>query len=90
MRRHTLSIVCFLAAGLIGFVAIADHWYKGRRIDRAEIASWYCAHDGTRCGGPSPYAMERRWNQRQLAYEAAVVVLGGFAAIRFAVRAVRR
>jgi hypothetical protein len=90
MRRHLLSIVCFLAAGLIGVVAIADHGYKTRRIDRAEIASWYCAHDGSRCGGPSPYVMERRWNQRQLAYEAAVGVLGGLAIVRFAVRAIRR
>jgi hypothetical protein len=90
LRRHIWSIACVLAAGLVGAAALADHAYKQRRINRAEVLQWYCNHDGTHCGGPSWEAMERSWNARQLGYEAVVVALAGFAVARFAVLALRR
>ena len=84
-----LSIACLALAGLLGAVAFVDHGWKGRRINRAELASWYCEHDSIDCGGPNPVAMERHWNQRQLGYEVAVVALAGFAVARVAVRTAR-
>jgi hypothetical protein len=57
-------------------VAVVDHHEKGTRIDHAEVLAWYCAHDGTRCGGPSPARMEARWNQRQTAYEWGAALFG--------------
>lgn len=88
-RRHLVSIACLALAGLIAAAAIVDHEWKSRRINRAELATWYCEHESIYCGGASPVAMERHWNERQLAYEAAVIALAGFAVGRVAVRAAR-
>jgi len=88
-RRHLLSIVCLALAALVAAIAIVDHGWKGRRINRAELRSWYCEHDSIYCGGPSPVAMERHWNERQVGYEVAVVALAGFAVARVAARTVR-
>jgi hypothetical protein len=90
LRRHLLSIVCFCLAGAIGLAAIADHRDKNARSNRAQVSEWYCAHTGTRCGGPSSARIEEHWQQRQIGYEAAVIALGGFAIVRFAYRSVRR
>ena len=89
LRRHLVSIVCLAAAGLIGVAAIIDHRNKQARIDRAHVAEWYCAHDGTRCGGPSSEKIEEHWNERQEGYEIAVVALSGFALVRFVYRLAR-
>ena len=90
LRRHLLSIACFASAGLIGLAAIADHRNKQERINRAQLSEWYCKHQGTRCGGPSSDRIETHWNQRQWAYEIAVVGLGGFAIASFLYRVTRR
>jgi hypothetical protein len=90
LRRHLVSVVCFAIAGLLGVAAIADHRNKGARMDRAEVLEWYCSHVGTHCGGPSSARIEAHWNQRQMGYEAAVTIVGGFAILLFAYRAVRR
>jgi hypothetical protein len=90
LRRHRLSIACYVLAGTIGVVAIADHRNKAARMNRAEVAEWFCAHEGTRCGGPSSRRIEEHWNERQWGYEIAVTALAGFAVIRFAYRVTRR
>ncbi len=90
LRRHRLSIACYVLAGLIGVVAIADHQNKQQRANRAELAEWFCAHQGTRCGGPSSERIEAHWNVRQWGYEIAVTGLAGLAVVRFAYRLARR
>jgi hypothetical protein len=89
LRRHVVSFVLLALAGIIGVTAIADHRIKNARMSRAEVAEWYCRHDGTRCGGPSSARIEARWNRRQLGYEVAVIALGGFAVVRFIVQLAR-
>jgi hypothetical protein len=89
VRKQLVSIVCLAAAALIGLAAIVDHRHKAARINRAEVAEWYCGHRGTRCGGASSTKIEARWNQRQSGYEIAIVALGGFAVVRFVYRLAR-
>jgi hypothetical protein len=89
VRRHLMSIACLAAAGLIGVGAIVDHRHKQGRINRAEVAEWYCTNRGTRCGGPSSARIEKHWNQRQWGYEIAVAALGGVAIVRFVYRLAR-
>lgn len=76
-----LPLALFALAGVIGLTAIADHRWKQRRINRAELSAWYCRNEGVLCGGPSPFAMERHWNQRQVGYEIGVTLLGTAAAL---------
>ena len=59
---RVLLLACVCASAL-AIAAVADHRDKGRRIDRAAIAEWYCTHDGTRCGGVRSAKIERRWNE---------------------------
>jgi hypothetical protein len=70
--------VCLALAFVTGVVAIGDHRNKQGRMNRAELAEWYCTHLDKRCGGPSSAIIERHWNERQRAYE---VVVGSLAAI---------
>jgi hypothetical protein len=93
MRLAAAALTCLVLGGLIGAVAIADHWNKTARMNRAELAEWYCQHEGTRCGGASSTGIEAAWNERQLGYEIAVsavgglgLVLAGLAAARVVVR----
>jgi len=88
LRRHRASLLCFVLAGAIGVAAIADHWNKQSRALKAELLEWYCAHEGTHCGGPSSERIEAHWNSRQFAYEIAVSGLGGFAILLFVGRTV--
>jgi hypothetical protein len=90
LRRHLVSIVCLALAGLIGVAAIIDHIDKGHRMNRAERLEWYCAHQGTHCGGPSSERIENDWNERQLGYEIAVAAIGGGALARVVIRERRR
>src|SRR3954447_13159733 len=85
-----LAIVLVAAAILVGVVAVIDHRNKQARMNRAELAEWYCGHGGTRCGGPSSERIEAHWNERQWAYEIAVVALGAGAVARVGLRARRR
>jgi hypothetical protein len=89
LRRLALPLACFAAAGVIGVAAIADHVKKQARMDRAEVGEWYCAHEGTRCGGPSSDSIESHWNERQVGYEVAVSVLGAVGVVAFARALVR-
>jgi hypothetical protein len=88
-RRATLSLVCLAVAGLIGVAAIADHRSKRQQINRAELAEWYCAHEHTRCGGPSSERIEASWNDRQDVYEIGVIAFGGVGLGRIAFTRVR-
>ncbi len=74
-------------AATIGLAAIADHRNKQDRMNRAELAEWYCAHQQVQCGGPSPSRIEAHWNQRQWMYQIVVVGLGGTAVALLAFRA---
>jgi len=74
--RHLLGLACLAAAGLVGMAAVVDRHVKQERGNRAEVAEWYCEHQGTRCGGASSAGIEARWNQREVAYVVAVSVLG--------------
>ncbi|HEY3542582.1 MAG TPA: hypothetical protein VGK79_08565 [Gaiellaceae bacterium] len=90
LRRFLLPVALFVLAGVIGVIAVADHRWKQRRMNRVEVGEWYCVHFGTRCPRPSSATIERRWNDRQLAYEIAVAAIGGAAVFVAARRAVRR
>jgi hypothetical protein len=81
LRRLALPLACLALAGTVGVVAIADHRLKAARLNRLEIAEWYCAHHGTRCGGPSSARLESRWQARQVGYEIVVAGLGALAIV---------
>jgi hypothetical protein len=81
--------VCALAALLVGVAAVVDHRNEKSRGNAAQVREWYCAHDGTRCGGASSAAIERHWEVRERVYEVATVVLVAAAGV-FAVRHFRR
>lgn len=85
-----LSAVLLAIAFLIGLTAIADHRWKQRRMNQAEVGEWYCAHIGTRCGGVSSAGIERHWNERQLGYEIVVSVIGAAGVVVAVLRARRR
>jgi hypothetical protein len=89
LRRFLLPLALFAFAGVVGLAAIADHRWKQRRTNHAEILEWQCVHEHTHCGGPSSAAMERHWNERQLGYEVAVSLLGASAILLAADRAFR-
>jgi hypothetical protein len=74
-RTFAIPLVFLAAALVVGLVAIGDHWWKQQRIDRAELAEWYCRHDGTECNGPVWRTLEAHWQDRQVAYEVAVGAL---------------
>jgi hypothetical protein len=76
VQSYLAGIACVLGAALVGLVGVLDHWNKQARMNRAELAEWYCAHLGTRCGGASSARIEAHWNQRELGYEVAIVALG--------------
>ena len=83
-RRYLIAAACCAAAAAIALVAIADHRWEERRQDRAQVAEWYCAHTGTRCGGPSSRRIERHWNEREAVYIVAALALGTVGLTRFA------
>jgi hypothetical protein len=76
-RHHRLTLACLAIAGLIGVAAVADHTVKQRRMNRAELAEWYCVHERTRCLGASSAALEARWNERETGYVLAIAVTLG-------------
>jgi hypothetical protein len=68
---------CLATAGLIAVGGVIDHHVKQGRINRAELAEWYCVHEHTDCGGASSAGIEARWNKRETGYEIAVAAVGG-------------
>jgi hypothetical protein len=78
-----IATACLLVTALVGVAAIVDHRVKQDRMDRAEVSAWFCAHDGSRCRGPSAQGIESSWNERELAYEGVIAVLSGCALLSF-------
>jgi hypothetical protein len=89
LRRFVLPAALLALAGALGLLAIADHSWKQRRMNRAEVLEWSCVHTETHCGGASSHVLEGRWNERQLGYEIAVSVIGGAGIVLAGARAVR-
>jgi hypothetical protein len=73
-----VSLACLVAAGVVGLVAIVDHHRKQARINDAQVADYFCRLQSIRCGGTPWRRIEDEWQTRQLAYEIAVIALGGF------------
>jgi hypothetical protein len=93
MRRPPLRlvlVVVVLAMTVVAVAAVVDHRWKQRTMDRLEVDAWYCHHTGARCGSKDPDNVERRWNEREVAYKASVAGLGGATAILLAIGARRR
>ena len=89
LRTFAVPLALLAAALVLGGVAFADHWWKQQRIDRAEVADWYCRHRGVDCGATSWRTLEAHWQDRQVGYEIAVCLLG-LAAVGTAARPARR
>ncbi len=87
MKLLLVALVLLLCA--VAVAGVVDHREKQRRINRAELAEWYCTHEGTRCGGVSSDNIERRWNEREVAYKGTLGVLAvavGASALGFRLR----
>ena len=78
MRRFALTVVA-LAAIAVAVVAVTDHHRSRARSNRAQLAEWYCTHQGTRCGGPSSDRMHEAWENRELGYKVTEGTLAGAA-----------
>jgi hypothetical protein len=64
----TAALVAFALASVIAVVALADHhWVKAQNLS-ANQASWFCQHNGTRCGELQIDDLEGRWEHRELGY----------------------
>ncbi len=74
VARRVLPFICVCICA-VAIIAVIDHEEKQRRIDRAEVAEWYCLHGGTRCGGVRSANIERRWNEREAVYAGAICAL---------------
>lgn len=93
VRQLALPVGLLVLAAVTALLAVGDHWYKQRRLDRLEAAFWYCRHQGTRCGGPgrpAALSIERRWNERQVGYEIVVGLSAAAGAVLLAARVRRR
>jgi hypothetical protein len=89
LRSERLALVSLLVAALIGVAAVVDHELKQRRINSAEVDDYYCRTQGIRCSGSSWHEIEDRWQTRQIAYEVAVICIGGAGTARLVYRVAR-
>jgi hypothetical protein len=69
-----IGTAAVLGAVTIAIVAGEDHDRKTRRIARASVAEWYCAHRGVRCDEQSSASVEESWVRRERAYKAGFAV----------------
>lgn len=89
MLRY-LVLLSLLSALVVGVAATLDHRHKQRIEGAAQVDAWFCKHGRpARCRDFDLAAYERRWEQRELAYEtgfaafgASALVLGAAALIR--------
>ena len=81
LRSLRFAAACLVLALAVGVGAVLDHRAKQERIDRAQVADWYCRHLAVRCGGEPWQTIEHRWQIRQYAYEGAVALLAGLAVL---------
>jgi hypothetical protein len=77
-----VALACLVAAAAIAVAATVDHHVKITRVNRAQVADWYCRHRGTECGGPSFERIESRWNQREWVYAFSFALFAGYGAVR--------
>jgi hypothetical protein len=85
-----LALACALTALTVGLVAVLDHRHKLGVENAASIEAWFCAHGRPeRCRDFDAAAYERRWERREVAYEAGFVVLGASALALGAAAALR-
>jgi hypothetical protein len=85
-----IGLACLFLAALTAAIAIGDHRDKQDRVNQAELDAWYCIHQDIRCGGRSPERIERRWNERQVGYEAAVAILTAGGVLFLALASIHR
>jgi hypothetical protein len=77
---RSLLVVCVLAALGVAVAATLDHRHKQRVEGNAQIDAWFCVHGKpARCRDFDLEDYERRWEQRELAYETGFFALGGAA-----------
>jgi hypothetical protein len=76
--------------GAIGVAGVVDHTSKQRRINRAGVSEWYCAHRQTHCGGPSSSRIEDAWNQRERGYKIGLGVVAAVGVVLTIVARSRR
>ena len=79
-----LMLTTAILGGLVAGIAVADHHRTRARIDRADLAGWFCVYRGTRCDQQQPGPIHARWTNRELAYKS----FEGAAAFVFALGAV--
>ena len=85
-----VAFACVLASLAVAVTAIVDHRHKQRVEGAASVEAWFCAHGRpARCQDFDVVAYERRWEQRELAYEAGFFVLGASALVLGAAAAIR-
>ena len=86
-----VALACVLASLAVAVTAIVDHRHKQRVEGAAQIEAWFCAHGRpARCDDFDLVAYERRWEQRELAYEAGFFVLGASGLVLGAAAVIRR
>jgi len=74
-RPLVLLLLVVLAMGVVVAFGYADETHKQAAMNRLELHQWYCVHRGVQCGAGDPDRIERRWNERELGYQAALVAL---------------
>jgi cytochrome oxidase assembly protein ShyY1 len=77
LRLVVLCIALSLTGIAVAVVAVTDHHRSRARSNRAQLAEWYCQHEGTRCGGPSSVRMHEAWENRELGYKVTEGTLAG-------------
>jgi hypothetical protein len=89
LRAHGALVGVLAALALIVAVAELDHAHKRAAGNAAQLAEWYCAHRGERCGGADSERIQRRWEERELGYRTAFA-LTAVAGVALLVRTRRR
>ena len=87
---RVVALACVLGALVVAAAATLDHRHKQRVEGAAQIEAWFCAHGRPECCQDFDVAAyERRWERRELAYEASFVALGVSALVAGAAAVVR-
>jgi hypothetical protein len=72
-RLWVWALICVVvgvaSAVTIAIVAVKDHDQKTRRMERASVTDWACAHGGTHCGEETSAEIEDKWSRRERGYK---------------------
>jgi hypothetical protein len=74
-RAAIVALVFLLLAGAVAVTAVVDHRHKTARMGPANVASWFCQHDGVRCDEPQAEDVAGGWHRRERFYRAGFAVL---------------